>query len=236
MRADDQDSLGFRGKVPHLKLAFLGPEFLTWLYFHIDQVGGEIPLHELVGGKVDQLQVLRIAIGKRIALKPLTSDDVRVSISSPMLDDSGEVLQAIRAGAYVDTLSLDLVVAERIHSLTLNSADGSLSNAKTRQLFELNDHDEDELRDPNEPQPSAKPKWNDEESILIRMSNLDEIEDILGGLFSRFLTRRLAQAFVSQDIKTIRQTIAEGLKAKLPMHVGSAGETETTQQEEEASV
>jgi hypothetical protein len=232
MRADDQDSLGYRGKVPHLKLAFLGPEFLTWLYFHIDQVGGEIPLSELLATKSPIQETLRIAIGKRMALKPLTSDDIRVSISSPMLDDSGEVWQAIRAGAYIDSLSLDFVLGERIHSLTLNASDGAISNAKTRQLFEINDHDADELSDPSQPTETPKTNWNDEESILIRMSNLDEIEDILNGLFSRFLTRRLAQAFVSQDISAIRQSIAAGLKAKLPNQVAAL--TEATHAEEEA--
>jgi hypothetical protein len=196
MRADDQDSPLYSGKNLHSRLVFLGPEFLTWLYFHIEQSGGEIPF-----GKAS----LKISVGKKITLRPLAADDIRISVTGPALDDSGEVLQAVRAGAHVDTMAIDIVMGERIHSFTVSAADGGLSNAKTRQLFELTDGDV-----------KATGDFADESSILFRMSNLDEIEDVLNALFNVFLGRRLAQAFVSQDIATMRQSVSDGLKAKLP--------------------
>ncbi len=162
-----------------MKLSFLGPEFLTWLYFHTDQIPA------------------KIAIGRRVTLKPLNSEEQKVMIASPKLEDSGEFLQAIRAGAHVESMALDLVIDERIHSFTLNALDGSLSGVKTQGL-------DKSMGD------SA------EADIMIRMSNLDEIEDALGKIFAQFLELRLGQTFVSQSIKTIRESVSEGLKARLP--------------------
>lgn len=162
-----------------MKLSFLGPEFLTWLYFHIDKLDG------------------RLAIGKRVSLKPLNSEEQKVSIASPKLEDSGEFLQAIRAGAYVDSIALDLVIEERIHSFTLNALDGSIAGVKTQGLDKSTGDSE-------------------EADIIIRMSNLDEIEDVLNKTFLQFLDLRLGQTFVSEEIKTMRDSVSEGLKAKLP--------------------
>jgi hypothetical protein len=162
-----------------MKLSFLGPEFLTWLYFHTDEVPE------------------KIAVGRRVTLKPLNSEEHKVVISSPTLEDSGEFLQAIRAGAHVESMAFDLVVDDRVHSFTLNALDGSLSGVKTQGL-------EKSMGD------SA------EADIIMRMSNLDEIEDALSNIFAKFLELRLGQTFVSQSIKSIRESVSEGLKAKLP--------------------
>jgi hypothetical protein len=162
-----------------MKLSFLGPEFLTWLYFNTDLLSD------------------KISIGRRVTLKPLNSEEQKVMIASPKLEDSGEFLQAIRAGAYVESMALDLMVDDRVHSFTLNSLDGSLSGVKTQGL-------EKSMGD------------SVEADIIIRMSNLDEIEDALNKIFAQFLELRLGQTFVSQSIRTIRESVSEGLKAKLP--------------------
>src|SRR3989338_4823733 len=162
-----------------MELSFLGPEFLTWLYFHLDKLDG------------------RLAIGKRVSLKPLNSEEQKVTIASPKLEDSGEFLQAIRAGAYVESLALDLVIDERIHSFTLNALDGSLSGVKTQGLDKSTGDSE-------------------EAEIMIRMSNLDEIEDVLKKIFARFLELRLGVTFMSEEVKAMRESVAEGLKARLP--------------------
>lgn len=162
-----------------MKLSFLGPEFLTWIYFNTDLLSN------------------KISIGRRVTLKPLNSEEQKVMIASPKLEDSGELLQAIRAGAYVESLALDLVADDRVHSFTLNSLDGSISGVKTQGL-------EKSMGD------------SVEADIIIRMSNLDEIEDALNKIFAQFLELRLGQTFVSQSIKTIRESVSEGLKARLP--------------------
>ncbi|MBH1989073.1 MAG: hypothetical protein I8H75_04690 [Myxococcaceae bacterium] len=162
-----------------MKLSFLGPEFLTWLYFHLDHLP------------------VQLTLGRRVVLKPLDSDEQKVMIASPKLEESGEFLQAVRAGAYVESISLDLTLGERVHSLALNALDGSLSGVKTNGLEK---NQEDSL----------------EADVLIRMSNLDEIEDAIKRVFEQFLEARLGQKFQSESVKTIRESVSEGLRAKLP--------------------
>ncbi len=215
MRADDQDSDGFHGKTSHQRLFFLGPEFLTWLYFHIDQVGGEILIAKILPKWPDREQVMRIAVGKRINLKPLAASEMRVSIVGTALDDSGEVLQAIRAGAYIDSLSLDFTIGERLHRMMIQAVDGAIGNAKTEQAFSVTD---DMQEDEN-----LSTQETSVEIILLRMSNLDEIEDLLDGLFAQFLNRRLAHVFIEQDVYSMRLIVAEGLVAKLPRMAKTAG-------------
>ena len=161
-----------------MKLSFLGPEFLTWLYFHLDKLDG------------------RLSIGNRVSLRPMNNEEQKVSISSPNLEDSGEFLQAIRSGAYVESLALDLVIDERIHSFTLNALDGSLSGVKTQGLDKSTGDSE-------------------EAEIMIRMSNLDEIEDVLKKIFARFLELRLGVTFMSEEVKAMRESVAEGLSVSL---------------------
>ncbi len=215
MRADDQDSDGFQGKTSHQRLSFLGPEFLTWLYFHIDQVGGEILISKILPKWPSREQTVKIAIGKRMNLKPLVVTETRISVVGTALDDSGEVLQAIRAGAYVDSLALNFVIGERLHYVIVQAADGAIGNAKTEQSFTVSDAQEDGE--------NLSVHESSAETILLRMSNLDEIEDLLDGLFGQFLKRRLAHAYIEQDVFSMRQTVADGLVAKLPKMAKTAG-------------
>jgi len=189
----------------------LGSEFLTWLYFYIDQVQGEMLVSQLIPKWPTAHQTIRIRTGKRISLKTLASGDTKISIACPALEDRGEVLQAIREGTYIDSLSLDLVLGERIHSLTIQAVDGAISQVKTSEVFhKLNNEDFDE--EEKEIQHEVELETN----ILLKMANLDEIEDLLDGLFEIFLKRRLASAFIEKDICVIRQMVSEGLLAKLP--------------------
>ncbi|MES2504975.1 MAG: hypothetical protein V4534_08875 [Myxococcota bacterium] len=160
-----------------IQLDFLGAEFLTWLYFRIE----ELP---------------QVTLGKKVSLKPLNGEDRKVTISTPNLDDSGEVLQAIRSGYHVETLALEYVIDERVHAFTLNATDGTISGVRS------NGH--------------GKSTGEDQEAdILLRMANLDEIEEILMKLFGQFMEVRLGQTFVSQEIKSIREFVLQGLQAKL---------------------
>lgn len=217
MRADDRDSSSNYFSISRSKLQFLGAEFLTWLYFYIDQMGGQLPLAEIGLKRTFGEGTLRIAVGKRIVLTPLLASDCRVNVQGPMLDDSGEVLSAIRTGAYVQVLALDVVIAERIYSFTLHASDGAITLVKVKLLFDEKNNDA-LMIDEEGPGKASKrrPTITDEELVLLRMSSLDEIEDLIDALFGKFLSRRLGQAFIAEDIKRIRSVVATGLENKVP--------------------
>ena len=87
-----------------------------------------------------------------------------------------------------------------MHAFELHSKDGSIGSVKTQLDFKHDEESGDEL---------------------IRMSNLDEVEGIVDALFSQFLEKRLGEAFVSQEIGSIRQCVSEALKSKLPTMPGA---------------
>lgn len=206
MRADDQDKsapIPGAGTNPADKV-FLGPEFLTWLYFFLEDVGFEV---------VVEGETVRFAMGKRAMLKVLDASGSRVSVSGPDLDDSGELLHAVRRGALIEVLTLQMALGERVYDLALSGMDGGIT-LKVPNLFTKDDPESDD-----DDQPDAQPRSRraDAGDVLdLRMMCLDEVEGVLDDLFRRFVTRRLARAWHSEDLGTMRSTVATRLKGHLP--------------------
>ena len=190
MRADDQDKSApppKAGASPSDKL-FIGPEFLTWLYFYLEEEGFELTVGE---------DVVLFAIGKRTVLTTLDEQGARVALTGPDLDDSGELITAVRRGAFIDMLSLQLAISERVYEVSL-TADGGF----TVKVPDLSSDGEDEA-----------PKRIDPIDMLdLRLMVLDDVERVIDDLFQRFVTRRLARAWHTEDLSAIRRVIATRLK------------------------
>ncbi len=226
MRADDQDKSAPAPEQVR-KVAdklFLGAEFLTWLYFTILDEGGAIDvgdaLPEVLRPPADDDGVSRVqfAIGKKATLQTVDAGGAKVSLSGAGLDDNGEILQAIRRGASLSVLALDLALTQhRVYSFTLRADDSGFVGVKLPDLFsEPEDADAATLRDPlAPPQKKRRPKLPLEDILALRMSCLDEVEAVVDALFARFITRRLARAWHTEDVAGIRRAVAQGLKARL---------------------
>jgi hypothetical protein len=219
MRADDQDKSAPAPPAVRrlLEKQFLGPEALTWIYFSLLEEGLELSLAEAFPKDTsDDEAVVRFQIGKRMALKAVDASGARVSLSGPGLDDSGEVLQAIRRGALVDVLSLDVQVQSRTYSVVMRGEDGALS-VKLPDLFsEPEDAQAATVDDPLAPKkPKRRPQLPLEEILALRMQCADEIERVLDALFHKFLVRRLARAWQNDDVQRMRKHIAGGLKQRM---------------------
>ena len=221
MRGDDQDksapvpaTSGQTVQRVHDKL-FLGPEFLTWLYFTLFDEGFEIAVPEAfpAGSGTDAPEggVVRFAVGKRVSLKPHDLAGAKVALSGPGHDNNGEILQAVRRGAMVESFSLDMAVVNRVYSFTLNATDGGLTGVKLPDLFS---EPEEEGLDGETPK-AKRPRLPFDAVLELRMSCLDELERVIDALFTRFVTRRIARAWVTEDVRTIRKRVAVGLKARL---------------------
>ncbi|MBM4280263.1 MAG: hypothetical protein FJ137_05735 [Deltaproteobacteria bacterium] len=237
MRPDDQDK---SAPAPERvrKIAdklFLGPEFLTWLYFTLLEEGLALPRAELglpaptgamapdkpasssgdADGDGDDQDLVQFAIGKRAVLKTVDAGGARVALSGAGLDDNGEILQAIRRGAFLDTLALDMSLGHRVYSFTLRADDGGFVGVKLPDLFS-EPEDDDGLQDPlGPPKRKRRPKLPLEDILALRMLCLDELEAVIDALFARFVTRRIARAWHSEDVAGIRKAVARGLKARL---------------------
>lgn len=209
MRADDQDKSApppGAGTRPVDK-AFLGPEFLTWLYFFLEEEAFEV---DVDGDRV------RFAFGKRAVLKTFDASGARVAISGPELDDSGELLHAVRRGALIEALSLQMAAGERVYDLVLTGSDGGVS-LKVPDLFSKDEPADTDADAGEDAPPKRRARRPDAADVLdLRMMVLDDVERVLDDLFRRFITRRLARAWHSEDLKTIRSTVATRLKGHLP--------------------
>lgn len=196
-------------------LNFLGPEFLSWLYFYLDEKGGEIRFSQLSSKKVNFEDTFRMCVGNRAALRPINGSRASVTVSGQAVDDSGEVLQAFRSGALVDALALEIHFSQSVYSFSV-SADASISNFKSVQPFAEKSSSQFTLEDEHGNEKEDAQELEDEAQLLIRMAALDEVETILDALYEQFLERRLHQAFVTQDLANMRRSVSEGLQSKLP--------------------
>jgi hypothetical protein len=108
-------------------------------------------------------------------------------------------------------------LGHRVYSFTLRADDGGITGIKLPDLFsEPEDEGAAELRDPlAPPQKKRRPKLPLEDILALRMQCLDELEAVVDALFARFVTRRLARAWHTDDVVGIRKAVALGLKARL---------------------
>lgn len=224
MRPDDQDkSAPAPEKVRRIadKL-FLGTEFLTWLYFTIVEEGGSLDLGDALPEAVrppkdeDGKSLVLFAIGKKAVLKTVDAGGARVALSGAGLDDNGEILQAVRRGALIDTMSLDMSLGHRVYSFSLRADDGGVWGIKLPDLFSEPEDQDAGVHDPlAPPKKKRRPKLPLEDILALRMQCLDELEAVVDALFARFITRRVARAWHTEDVATIRKTVSKGLKARL---------------------
>lgn len=198
--------------------AFLGPEFLTWLYFHLEESGWELALPDAFSkstGAAPEGDLVQFALGRRTALRTLDESGARVALTGSNLDGGGEVLQAVKRGALFEVLSLQVALDGRVYELTLSGKDGGLSSVKLPDMFSDPDEDGPELLDDDKKKRAPKPKLPLDAILDLRMVALDEIEAVFDALFARFLTRRLAQAWQEEEVRSMRQAVTNGLKARL---------------------
>ena len=220
MRSDDADRSA-PAPAPVRKLAeklFLGPEFVTWLYFTILEEGGHIDVSSaFTDDTPEDDRIIEVQVGKRAQLKSIDASGARVSLAGPGLDDSGEILQAIRRGALLDVLSLEMSIQSRVYAFSLKADDGGLVSVKLPDLF--SEPDEDSGPIPHDPlerkRQKRRPKLPLEDVLALRMQCLTELERVLDVLFERFVTRRLARAWRTEDVAGIRKHVALGLKDRL---------------------
>jgi len=211
MRADDQDSAPGLD-ISRARLSFLGPEFLTWAYFHIDMNGGCVEVRFRSASDKKSLSVARLIIGSRITIKPLSMKELCVTVASPMLDDSGEVLQAVHSGGLVFVLSLQAEIDELKYDFTLNATDAAISQVKIHMPFS----EEEEEFVPGQER-EVVGKVSEEENFFLRMSSIEEIEAIVDALYEQFLRIRLGSDYVTQHLTRIRRHVIEALQARVPV-------------------
>ncbi len=161
--------------------AFLGREFLTWLWFKAEHTGGAV---ELPGGKV-----VEVVFNDRMTLD-LTDVDTPQTVSiKGEFSELREGLAAIREGKKIEEARITLKIAENEYSVLIKGSwfsFGSLRTPRTAPLEEGVDED-------------------GEAAFLEKISLIEEGIGLIDSLFNYFISARLADDWETEELSRIRK-------------------------------
>jgi DNA recombination-dependent growth factor C len=159
---------------------FLGYEFLTWLWFFIEQSQGVLTL--------PNAQTYTISLGEKLVLSHPDDGRERVVCTTQALA-LHEARTALQQGKRVQEAQLILSAGDNDYQLTLDATLWSIKGLKTpRQLPDFDSEDQDGR-------------------FLEKMFFLEEVFAGLNGLYQRFLARRLSSGWESDTLPAVKQWI-----------------------------
>ena len=156
----------------------LGYEFLTWLWFLIEDGGGTLKLADDRPAEVN--------LGERMVLV-LPADGKERVICTTQANELHEARTALRQGKLVDELQLFLRVQDNEYFLTLDSFLWAVRGLKTPK--QLPDFDGDD--------PEGK--------FLERMYFLEEVTAALNAFYGQFLNLRLGSTWESDTLPRLKK-------------------------------
>ncbi len=161
---------------------FLGFDFLTWIWYYIEKLGGAVQAGE---------KIANIHLGERMVLV-LPGDGKERVICTSQANFLHEARTALRQGKVVDELQLFLMIGENEYLLTLDSSLWALKGLKTPK--QLPDYGQDD--------PDGK--------FLEKMFFIEEVFAALDSLYTRFLADRLTPAWETDSLPQLKNWIEEG--------------------------
>jgi hypothetical protein len=162
---------------------FLGSEFLTWLWFYIERLGGSIQ----AGGD----KIANIHLGDRMVLV-LPGDGKERVICTTQANVLHEARTALRQGKVVDEVQLLFIIGENEYLLTLDSSLWAVKGLKTPK----------QLPDYGQEDPDGR--------FLEKMYFIEEVFSTLDALYVRFLAERLTPGWETDTLVQIQKWIDEG--------------------------
>lgn len=168
--------------VSYNRYKFLGEEFLTWLWFVIEENPGL--LNEL------DPEVGEVAIGNRIVLENRHQDTVEsITIKG---DDAGleEGVISLRKGAVVTEMNLSYTSGDHQWLFNLKGESLSVSGLK-----------------PPETAPIDR-KEDIEGAVLEKIYLFDRVFRFVDAVFGRFIQLRVSNAWLEQEVPGMREWIA----------------------------
>lgn len=161
--------------------AFLGEEFLTWLWFRLETEGGEFDLGK---GKV-----LGVVLDDFLAFAPSEQDETEQILRKGLPTRSAEAAAALRGGRRLRRAKLLLAVGERQWSVVV---DGPTLGLRSVRLPE----DSEEAETP-------------QDRNLERVQHFLEVHDLVGALYHRFLQQRLRPDYLKTAAESQAQWMSD---------------------------
>ena len=142
---------------------FLGSEFLTWVWFFIERLGGSIQAGD---------KIANVHLGERMVLV-LPGDRKERVVCTTQTNFLHEARTGLRQGKVVDEAQLFFIIGENEYFLTLDSSLWALKGLKTPK----------QLPDYGREDPDGR--------FLEKMYFIEEVFSVLDALYMRFLAERL---------------------------------------------
>jgi hypothetical protein len=160
---------------------FLGSEFLTWVWFYIERLGGSIQAGD---------KVANIHLGERMVLV-LPGDGKERVVCTTQTNFLHEARTGLRQGKVVDEVQLFIIIGENEYLLTLDSSLWAVKGLKTPK----------QLPDYGQEDPDGR--------FLEKMYFIEEIIAALEALYMRFLAERLSPGWETDTLPLLKNWIAE---------------------------
>jgi hypothetical protein len=174
--------------------AFLGPEFLLWLWHHAETAGGNHALGELGEAGVAFDQMLELGGAKEAG---------RVIVRGDLPTRAGEAASALLAGRLPLKARLVVACGAKSFEVTLAAATFDLDGVKV--TADAESIDDENLRAADE----QRAGW------------LFELQALLDALFAKFLELRVARSFESTLLPDLRRWIVSRARARTRAAVAS---------------
>ena len=160
---------------------FLGSEFLTWLWFYIERMGGSVQVGE---------KLAEIHLGERMVLV-LPGDGKERVVCTTQANFMHEARTALRQGKVVDEVQLFFIAGENEYFLTLDSALWTIKGLKTPK--QLPDYGQDD--------PDGR--------FLEKMYFVEEAFSTVDALYMLFLAERLTPGWETDTLPQMQKWIDE---------------------------
>ncbi len=188
---------------------FLGYEFLTWLYFHLEENGWELAIPAFDDDTPDNK--VKFSLGSKIVLSH-ESQGARVAITGPYIDHGGEMFAAVRRGASIQVLQLNMTIASQVYTITIEAKNRKIT-AKIPDLFTA-PTEKDLEKDNDKPEEGPRVGTLPLDAILdVRMACLDELEEVVDILYASFINKRIARQW-AKSLSKIQVKVRDQLEER----------------------
>ena len=174
--------------------AFLGRDFLTWLWFRCEAEGGEFDL----GGR-DGAGRTAVMIEDALALASVDEDGSVMTLRKGTPTSRPEAASALAAGMTLKKARLFVARGAREWQFSLDGETLDLSGLKTPEVDDRDDvpGGEAEAGEGGDEKAEKKPKKKDDDEALDdlaeKLLQAEEARDVVEGLYKQFLGLRLAK-------------------------------------------
>jgi len=176
------------------RVAFLGPEFLSWLWYRTETKGPEFSVSGIEGA-------IEIWFDDRLIVGSTLVNAQENHFKGGHPTTSLEARSALRLGKLATEARIRIVHGSREWSFVLKGADLSLNGVKI---------------------PSVLSK-DDEERLYERLYLLEELDRMVFGIFGQFLKLRGSEDWVQNELPAIRRWVGghESESSMAPQAIGS---------------